>query len=376
MPEDIDMSAFFDIALETDTSPESVEIEDANPFGLKFGFIGAGQAGCNLADAFWNTFGYRRQILFNTTEKDLQFTNIPASNHVVPNGFDGAGKDRSKGRAAAIQARADVSSALQTRFKTVDFIFVLTSAGGGTGSGSAPVLAEAALQHLKQLGVPPEEAVKRVGFIVMLPTISDGSAVLSNAGKLLLEITDNGKSKYGPIMLIDNQRTKTMSRGSLADWQEKSNILAARLFSVFNSFAARDSRLATFDPMDYTSVLTSGIMTIGMNVLPQGIENEMSIANSISKNLKGNLLVDGLDLSTGTHAAVIVVSDEKNLALEHSEKALENGQKTLLAIMGNSDEKRVVLHRGVYSSSTPGVLVHSILGGLTIPDTKLKQYGV
>jgi cell division GTPase FtsZ len=314
-------------------------------------------------------------VLFNTTNKDLQFTKIPGSNHVVPTGFDGAGKDRTKGRAAALQVKADISASLQSRFKTVDFIFVLTSAGGGSGSGSAPVLADTAVQYFVQQGIDKDEAVKRVGFIVMLPTLSDGSAVLSNAGQMLAEITDNGKSKYGPIMLIDNQRIKTMSRGSLADWQEKSNTLAARLFSVFNSFAARDSRLSTFDPMDYTSVLTSGILTIGMNVLPQGLETEMSISNSISKNLKGNLLVDGLDLSTGTHAAVVIVSDEKNLSLEYSEKALENGQKTILSIMGNSDTKRVVLHRGVYSSTTPGVFVYSIIGGLTIPAQKMKSYG-
>jgi cell division GTPase FtsZ len=371
MSEDLDMGDFMDAGLVTDGVPE---IEDAQLYGLKFGFIGAGQAGCNLVSTLWDKFGYRRTVLFNTTHKDLQFTSIPASNHVVPDGFDGAGKDRKRGREAAEQSRADVSSALQARFQTVDFIYIVTSAGGGSGSGSAPVLAEVALQHLKQLGLDADEARRRIGFIIMLPTNSDGSAVSANAGQLLEEITTDGRSKYGPMLLIDNERIKRLSRGTLADWQEKSNTWAARLFSLFNSMAGRDSRLATFDPTDYKSVLTSGIMTIGMNYLAQGIETPTTISSKLNSDLRSNLLVDGLDLTTGTHAAIIIVSDERSLASEYSDTALEKGQQTLLSLLGNGADKRVVLHRGIYSMTNSGLFVYSIIGGLTISATKLRQY--
>jgi cell division GTPase FtsZ len=371
MSEDLDMGDFMDAGL---VSGDSREIEDAKSYGLKFGFIGAGQAGCNLVSTLWDKFGYRRTVLFNTTHKDLQFTPIPASNHVVPTGFDGAGKDRTRGREAAEQSRADVAASLQARFQTVDFIYVVTSAGGGSGSGSAPVLAEVAFQHLKQLGLEAEEAKRRVGFIVMLPTNSDGSAVSANAGALLDEITIDGKSKYGPMLLIDNERIKRLSKGTLADWQEKSNTWAARLFSLFNSMAGRDSRLATFDPTDYKSVLTSGILTIGMNYLAQGIETPTTISSKLNADLRGNLLVDGLNLTTGTHAAILIISDERSLSSEFSDEALEKGQQTLLSLLGNGSDKHVVLHRGIYSMTNPGLFVYSIIGGLTIPPTKFRQY--
>ena len=370
MSEDLDLSAFFEA--EEVTAPQA--IEDAEAFGLKFGFIGAGQAGCNFVDTLYNTFGYRRVVLFNTTTKDLQFTSIPPSNHVVPKGFDGAGKNRELGRDAADQARGDVSAALQARFLDVDYIFVVTSAGGGSGSGSAPVLAETALQHLKQSGIDPEEARKRVGFIVMLPANSDGSAVLRNAGELLNEITIDGRSKYGPVLLVDNERVKKQSKGTLSDWQAKSNTWAGRLFSVFNSYAGRDSRIATFDPTDYKSVLSSGIITAGFIVLPAGIEHETSISTKLTSSLRDGLLVDGLNLNSGTHVAIIVTSDEKGLSSEFSDSALQRGQQTLLSIMGNSSDKRVVLHRGIYSDVKPGTLVFTLIGGLTIPEAKLRLY--
>jgi cell division GTPase FtsZ len=374
---DIDVSEFLDVALDEETSPSSGEPEilDANEVGLRFGFIGAGQGGCNLVSTFWESFGYRRCVLFNTTAKDLAHTSIPQSNHVVPAGFDGAGKNRERGREAAVAAKADVHAALQQRIKTVDYLFVVSSAGGGSGSGATPVLADIAVQYIKQLtGLTTEEATKRVGIITMLPERADGSAVVKNAGQLLSEITINGRSKYGPMLLIDNQRVKVMGKGTLGDWQEKSNKLTARLFDIFNALSARDSRVATFDPTDYTSVLSSGIITIGLNILRHGIEQETSISAQLRANLSSNLLVDGLDLSSGTHAALLIVSDEKNLSAEHSNVALQRASETLLALLGNSEEKSVMLHQGVYSSKQPVVIVYSIIGGLTIAQSKLNQY--
>jgi cell division GTPase FtsZ len=293
----------------------------------------------------------------------------------VPSGFDGAGKDRSRGREAATAAKPDIVAALQQRVKSVDYLFVVSSAGGGSGSGATPVLAEIAVQYIKQLtGLTTEEAMKRVGIITMLPERADGSAVVKNAGQLLSEITIDNKSKYGPMLLIDNQRIKTMGRGTLGDWQEKSNTLTARLFDIFNALSARDSRVSTFDPTDYKSVLSSGIITIGLNILRQGIEQETSISTQLRSNLSSNLLVDGLDLSSGTHAALLVVSDEKNLSSPHSAVALQRASETLLTLLGNSEEKSVMLHQGVYSSKQPAVLVYSIIGGLSISQTKLNQY--
>jgi cell division GTPase FtsZ len=288
---------------------------------------------------------------------------------------DKAGKDRSRGREAATAAKPDIVAALQQRVKSVDYLFVVSSAGGGSGSGATPVLAEIAVQYIKQLtGLTTEDAMKRVGIITMLPERADGSAVVKNAGQLLSEITIDNKSKYGPMLLIDNQRIKTMGRGTLGDWQEKSNTLTARLFDIFNALSARDSRVSTFDPTDYKSVLSSGIITIGLNILRQGIEQETSISTQLRSNLSSNLLVDGLDLSSGTHAALLVVSDEKNLSSPHSAVALQRASETLLTLLGNSEEKSVMLHQGVYSSKQPAVLVYSIIGGLSISQTKLNQY--
>jgi hypothetical protein len=176
------------------------------------------------------------------------------------------------------------------------------------------------------------------------------------------------------MLLIDNQRVKTMGKSTLGDWQEKSNTLTARLFDIFNALSARDSRVSTFDPTDYKSVLSSGIITIGLNILRQGIEQETSISMQLRANLSSNLLVDGLDLSSGTHAALLVVSDEKNLSAPHSATALQRASETLLTLLGNSEEKSVMLHQGVYSSKQPAVLVYSIIGGLSISQSKLRQY--
>ncbi|MDP3794360.1 MAG: cell division protein FtsZ [bacterium] len=81
-------------------------------------------------------------IAINTDAQDLHHSEAPVKIHVGKNltrGL-GAGMDPEKGRQAAEENRDEIHEAL----KGADMVFVTCGLGGGTGTGAAPVVAEAA----------------------------------------------------------------------------------------------------------------------------------------------------------------------------------------------------------------------------------------
>lgn len=81
-------------------------------------------------------------IVINTDAQALHHSDAPTKIHI---GKDetrglGAGADPSVGRKAAEESRAEIAEALEG----ADMIFVTLGAGGGTGSGAGPVVAEIA----------------------------------------------------------------------------------------------------------------------------------------------------------------------------------------------------------------------------------------
>ena len=52
------------------------EFKDKDNVGFKFGFIGAGQGGGKLAEAF-SQIGYSRVGVINTADQDLETVNVP-----------------------------------------------------------------------------------------------------------------------------------------------------------------------------------------------------------------------------------------------------------------------------------------------------------
>lgn len=350
-------------------------VEDDGARGLKFAFIGAGQAGNNICSQLWSQ-GYRRVILFNTTEKDLRTNKVPQKYHVVPDGFDGAGKSRKIGCDAAVAASTKIMELAATRFTGSDFIFVVTSAGGGSGSGSAKTLANLAKSYLMQnQGLSESEAMSRVGLIAVLPKPQEASAAADNAKNLIADFVDTSTGRslgHSPLLFVDNARAESNlpKTISISEVNPTINKIIANLFDMFNTTSARHSEISVFDPKDYASILKSGIVTIGISGMRK-VETTADLARQIKANLTNTLLVDKLDLGTGSHAGLIIIAGDEAMATI-SRQAMNMAQETLTAMLSNgSSSKKVYSHLGVYRQNREQVNVMTIIGGISFPLSRI-----
>jgi len=365
----LNLDDFKDIELEEQA--EDV-VEDNNEVGVKMAFVGGGQCGCRIADTFYDKFGYRRVLLFNTTKKDMEGLKTPEANQVLSEKTDGAGKDYSKGRKAIEQSKNEVLKVMKNRFKEgIDKIMVCIGAGGGTGSGTAKILADISEDYLYKQGM--DNAKNNIGFIVTLPDRSEGSIVFNNAYKVLKDIIGKG---YSPIMILDNAKvTKMLSGQNLTEanrWFMINNV-ACKLFDIFNTISAQQSKYTNFDPTDLKDVYNSGIITVGLTKLEK-VSKDTDIADALYKNLKNNLLVEGLSINSATHGAVIIATEEETIK-NIPASSTDNAFNTLISMMNGGDtSKKVALHRGVYEASGSGITVFSMIGGFEFPQDRLDSY--
>lgn len=131
--------------------------------------IGAGGAGCNTISRMMEV-GIKdvETVAVNTDAQDLLFTKADTKLLIgknVTHGL-GAGADPNLGREAALESKDEVKKLLQGS----DMVFLTCGLGGGTGTGSLPIIAEIA----KKLGI------LTIG-VVTLPFSMEGKQRMKNA---------------------------------------------------------------------------------------------------------------------------------------------------------------------------------------------------
>jgi len=170
--------------------------------GQRRDFVGKIPVWCPVVP---NTFFVARRkgyvfITGNTTGQDLAAINIPEANKLVMDiGSGGAGKDPTKGDAAAKKYYEDIYDLMRRCFgKKFDRIFICIGAGGGTGSGSSNTLVNIAHDIAHSFKIEEEGGNSAVGVLVSLPKVSEGARVNENAYHLLeglFEKVGKGKGK-------------------------------------------------------------------------------------------------------------------------------------------------------------------------------------
>jgi cell division GTPase FtsZ len=350
---------------------EETVIEDKKT-AVKMGFIGVGQGGCNIADAFYN-LGYQRVLALNTTAKDLQRLKIPEANRMIMGGSaEGAGKTPSKGKKICEDAYEDIFKKVREVFKSgTEHVMICVGAGGGTGDGASTVMVKLAKEFLASQSVANPE--KKVGVILTLPTKEESSAVQGNAHQCLVQLIELAeKGQLSPLVIVDNaQVMKLYGNASVVDVWSKANKNIAALFNIFNEIPAQedDSCIVICDPADYRTVLQSGIMTFGRTKLDK-ISSPTDISDAVRNNVKKGLLVEGLDISQATAGAAILLADEETLG-KISQDSLEQAFGSLNRLMKQSNETK--LHRGVYKTKSVGAFLYTLIAGLGKPTARLNE---
>jgi len=338
------------------------EVQDKVDGAFKFAFIGAGQGGSRIAEIF-HKLGYRKIAVINTAQQDLNTIKV---DHKLCIGDGGAGKNPDVAQEKFEARKEDVLDFIRDNLGDgIDRYFICAGAGGGTGAGTIMPLIETA-SNLQKL---QKASTEKVGVILALPKISEGTKVNANAYKVLEEVYDAVESgMVSPLIVVDNEKINKLYPGlGVAQFWQTANMSIAGLFHLFNNTATKDSSYSAFDTNDYKQVLDSGMIVFGATQIAKW-DGPSDIAQAVRDNLKGNVLSGGVDLSTGTSAGVIMIGGNEvlnNVPQEYLDRAFEQFTRML------SDDS--VVHRGIYSGNKDNLTAYTMIGGIGRPLEKLEE---
>lgn len=153
------------------------------------GFLGIGQAGSNIALGF-ERFGYNVAYL-NTSKEDLDSLKY-VKHKIHIRGGEGASKNR---QAVLKLAAESIDEILEnvTSILTQEYIMVIFSTGGGTGSGLGPVIAS----YLIGIG-------RKVAIATILPDEKESPKTCENAYNTCVDLSNI--QNLGAVFLLDNSR--------------------------------------------------------------------------------------------------------------------------------------------------------------------------
>ena len=154
----------------------------------QFGIIGIGACGSNIANLFENK-NYST-VYVNSSIEDLNSIKGVHKLHIV--GAEGAAKDRKRVLQLAMESFGDIMQKIENII-TQQYVVVIFSAGGGTGSGlSIPIL-----KYLTQLG-------KTCIPVMVLPDGRSSAKMNENAYNACVELMS--VKGLGATFLLDNAK--------------------------------------------------------------------------------------------------------------------------------------------------------------------------
>jgi len=352
-----------DIPMPEPEPEKKTEVKDELDGAFNFAFIGAGQGGSRIAETF-HQLGYRKTAAINTAMQDLNTLKLIDNKLCIGDG--GAGKDPRVAEELFNKKSEDVLDFMKYSFgEELDRVIVSLGAGGGSGAG----MMEPLVYTAKELQESVKASAKQVGVILALPKASEGKKVNANAYKTLKKAFDLvDKGIVSPLIILDNEKiTKLYPNLVVSNFWQTANMSMCGLFNLFNITASRDSSYSSFDRKDYETILDSGCIVFGASPVGDW-KDPVSIARAVRENLKNNLLSGGLDLSSGTCAAAIVIGGKEqldNIPQANLDQAFEQLSRMLKA--GN------VVHNGIYSGNKPNLTVFTAVGGLARANLKLEE---
>lgn len=265
--------------------------------GFNFAFVGVGQGGGRIAEAYYK-LGYRRVLIINTAVQDLAEIAVPDANKLDIGG-GGAGKDPDVGAAAAAAKAEEIFDGLRrTCGEDTDYLFVCFGAGGGTGAGCSPKIIQIAKTFLA-----PQGRQGRVGTIMAIPKVTEGQKPARNALRTIRKIGELGG--ISPIILIDNDKIRDLYDPTPAQEYPLSNRTVAHYLHLFNRLAAQDTDHTSFDRADLATLLDGGLAVFSAKRIPKW-DQPSDISAAVRDQLEKTVLAP-VDLAKGRRAGLLFV---------------------------------------------------------------------
>ncbi len=239
-------------------------------------------------------------VEFYAMNTDVQVLDISAAHYKLQLGENltrglGAGGNPEVGRSAAEESKSDIKKAIEG----ADMVFITAGMGGGTGTGSAPVIAEIA----KELGILTVAVVTK-------PFKFEGP----RRSRLAEEGVDNLRDKVDTVIIIPNDR----------------------LLGVVEK---RATLVEAFREAD--DVLRQGVQGISDIITIPGIIN-VDFADVRAIMLNAGTALMGIGQATGDHRAVDAA--QAAIASPLLETSIEGARAALINITGGSDLTLAEVH--------------------------------
>ena len=329
---------------------------------MRMAFIGTGQGGGRMADAFWR-LGYRRVGVFNTTDMDFADLSEEITKHTLATG--GASKEPELAREALTGREEEVRDLLAKSWGSeFDCAMVCVSLGGGTGSGTVGRIVQVARDYMQD-----KTGQTRVGAVVSLPTLTEGYQVNRNAVQGFKELLE---LEISPLIIIDNAKVNQLFRPAMSKLHSTANDTTTQLFHLFNQLAAVRAEI-TFDRSEFAQLLDGGIVVMGAADIAK-MDNPSDISSAIRDQMANNVLAQ-IDLRTGKKGACLFVAAQEVLD-ELSLDYFDAGFGQLDRMLGSADEEETeatVVHRGVYVGDDPGLQCYTMISELALPKARLSE---
>lgn len=254
---------------------------------LRTGVIGVGNMG-NMVAGLANT--KQMPVLgLNTSEQDLDAVKSSSAIDCMFIGGSGAGKDRSRSKEYMKKYITEMigDDKMKNFIDKVDVVFVVSSTGGGTGSGACPMLADILNNYFKQLAKKNQEEPKRVVLVGALPTIDESIGAQANTIEYISEVTKTGI----PYMLYDNANS---GKQSTSDTFDKINNDVVHDICVIRGDYNRLSKYGMIDTRDMTNIISEpGLLHINSleGIYEEKIPTDGTIEDLVIESMKHNTMV-------------------------------------------------------------------------------------
>jgi cell division GTPase FtsZ len=327
---------------------------------VNVGVVGVGQCGSKLAEEFYN-LGYSA-VAINTAMQDLKPIQIPEGQKLfLDYALGGSAKDLETGAAAAEEYSEQILSILQESFEDSEVLMLVTSGGGGTGSGSAETMVSIMTQMDKPLTV-----------VYVLPLASEDTLAKHNSIQTLSRLAKLAKEDtINSLMVVDNAKIELLHPGkSMAEFWRVANKTIVDPLHLFNKLSSSPSEYGSLDPMDFTRIFvgTGDCTLYGMIEIEDFLEEE-AIAEAVITNMENGLLASEFDLRQ-TRSAGVIITGSKEILQQIPATNIEYG----FAMVNKLCNEGTQVFRGVYEIPGQETLkVYSLFSGLGLPEERVTE---
>jgi len=297
-------------------------MNNTNEFNIKIKILGVGGGGCNmiehLREKYLQDFSaeYIDLIAINT---DIQVLNNSQSKTIA------IGKNLTKGLGAGMRPEIGRDAALENYEEIVeelegaDMVFIASGMGGGTGTGAAPIVAQAA---------------KEVGALTISIVTKPFNFEGSKRKKYAIEGIKELEKFTDSLIVIENEKLKKVEANNLSfkgAFKMVDNVLARAVQGIIGIILDSGKNDINVDFADLKTILSYS----GHSVMSMGVGyGENAALEAIEKALNNQLLSHS-DIS-GSKGILVYFAANSNYSLDKLYEAME-------IIQNKSDEEADVI---------------------------------